>query len=118
MGSGAFDGLTAQLDWYSIEIVNAISSLSANDVLRACYSAQFNPSGNPGSAACSLVMRNPATGGISDSPAFGISQANENIALLETSGVDLGLNYRLSTPGLGAFRFSLLGTYVLETTRQ
>jgi outer membrane receptor protein involved in Fe transport len=116
--AGSLEGLSVQLDWYRIRIDNAITTLSANDVLSACYSEQFNPQRNPDSPACRLISRNPATGGLADSTAYGISRRNENIAFLETEGVDLGLDYRMRTDMLGEFRFSLLGTRVLRNERK
>src|SRR5690606_19596134 len=100
---GALEGASLQLDWYRIGISNAISTLSPNDVLQACYSTTLNPTLNPASPACALILRNPVTGGLVGERQYGISNRNENIALLRTSGVDLTLDYRLETATLGRF---------------
>ncbi len=115
---GALAGMSLQLDWYRIRIDNAITTLSANDILNACYNEQFNPERNPNSPACGLILRNPVTGGLVGNPAYGVSKRNENIAFLETEGVDLAFDYSLDTTDMGRFQFSLLGTKVLRNDRK
>ncbi len=115
---GALAGLNLQLDWYSIKIDNAITSLSANEVLSACYSQQYNPDRSASSPSCALVHRNPSTGGLVGDRAYGISEANENIAFRKTEGVDLAIDYRFDVADLGRFYVSLLGTQVLRNERK
>jgi outer membrane receptor protein involved in Fe transport len=80
-------GLSVTVDYFSIELTDAISGLfgSAQAVLDSCY--------NPGASsaqACAAITRR-SNGQIDTNG--GIDQRNANIAAIETSGVDLGVNY-------------------------
>ncbi|MFP5358852.1 MAG: TonB-dependent receptor plug domain-containing protein [Gammaproteobacteria bacterium] len=105
---------TVQLDYYNIEIDDAIASLAENDILAGCYSAELNPGRDPGNEFCQLVKRNTVTGGLIGNPAFGLVLTAQNIAFIETSGIDLQLNYRSTLAGLGRIDAAFLGTYVMK----
>jgi len=79
-------GLDATLDYYSIEVEDAISVLggSVDNVLDIC----FNQIQDVNSAFCQAVDRRP------DGNVNVVEVLNENIAKLETEGVDLNVNYR------------------------
>jgi len=79
------DNLDITLDYYDIEIEDAISVLggSVDNVLDICY----NQVKDAGSAFCQAVSRRP------DGNVGLVNVLNENIAKLETSGVDFTLNY-------------------------
>ena len=99
-------GFWASIDYWSIEISNAIAAVAAQDIVDNCYDA---PSlDNP---FCALFTR------ISDpgSPTFGgfnyLLQTQTNFAGLEASGIDFSFNYRFPV-GSGALALSLDGTYL------
>lgn len=86
-------GLSLSIDYYRLKIDDAIGTLSANEVLQNCHAS--------GGAApeCAQITR-PAP---DQFPSL-ILTVPENIAYLETSGVDFDLSYRT---GLGPGNLSL-----------
>ena len=90
-------GLTATVDYFTIEVDDAISVLggSANNVLDLC----FNQIQNINSPFCQAVVR--LEDGVIANPG-GVFVLNTNIGKIETSGVDLRVNY-LFDAGFGLF---------------
>lgn len=94
-------GLILSVDYYNIEIADAINAVSAQDIVDNCVdSASIN------NAFCTLQDRNPATGGFTF-----LRQSSLNFARQETSGVEFSGQYRF---GFGDHNFTLgaSGTYV------
>jgi outer membrane receptor protein involved in Fe transport len=90
-GIGGLDGLTASVDFYNIEVSGAIGTFNANTIYAQCFNA--NGSSNPsytvaGSPFCALIERSDATGN-----AGAINLTFLNTGLIETSGVDLAVNW-------------------------
>lgn len=107
-------GLTVSLDYYDITIANAIALRPASDIIQGCYSATRNPTANPNSADCQLVIRNTLSGDLSGALNFGVVQAFQNIAEIETSGIDLSVAYRVDLDGMGSLAFNFDGTHTRE----
>lgn len=105
---GFVPGLQASVDYYKIDLKDAIGSLGGQNVVNACY-GQGAFAGAPQAAMCSLISRDPS-GVISN-----INNMSMNLALLETSGVDfeVGYNFGLSSVP-GRFTLRMLGTYLDE----
>jgi outer membrane receptor protein involved in Fe transport len=101
------EGLTLTVDWYRVDIDEAISSVLASDVLAACYDPAVN-------ALCNLIQRNPLTGGLVGGPEAGIFETEQNISTLEVSGVDFGVQYDLDLGNAGHVDFDFVGTHVLQ----
>ena len=94
------------VDYFSIKVKDAISSLPATTSLSQCLatgSAQF----------CSLITRD-RTGSLWALPTAQIVSTNVNVASLKTQGVDLGLDYAMKLGAMGKLDLSLLGTYLQE----
>lgn len=108
------EGLTVSLDYYDIKIANAIALRPASDIIAGCYSAARNPTANPNSADCQLVIRNTLTGDLSGALNFGLVQNFQNIAEIQTSGIDLAAAYRLELDGMGSLSFNFEGTHTME----
>lgn len=100
-------GFTATIDYWNIEISNAVASISAQNIVDGCYDA---PSLD--NQFCKLFRRNRNAG----SPTFlgfnFLRQTDVNFAGLEVSGVDVDLSYALQTDSLGAFTFGVGGSYL------
>ncbi len=94
-------GLVLSVDYYNIEIEDAISTVSAQDIVDNCVD-----SSNIDNNFCTLFERSPTTGGFTF-----LRQSSLNFARLETSGVEFSGQYRLE---LGEHRFTLAasGTWV------
>jgi iron complex outermembrane recepter protein len=91
------DGLSLMVDWFKIDVDNAIAARNAQQILNACA--------NLGGANCGLVLRDPFSGEVTQ-----LRQSVMNFASVEVEGVDATLRYNFDTP-LGAF------SAVLDTAR-
>jgi outer membrane receptor protein involved in Fe transport len=100
-------GLSVSVDYFDIEIEELISTFGAENTLNACYI-------NNDPEACARIDRNPANGAlwIGDG---NVSDLNINVGGLQTSGVDLNLNYTGFEMGSwGSLSLNLTGTYLIE----
>jgi len=104
------EGLTITIDWYRVDIDDAIDSINADTVLTACYTPSIN-------TLCNLVDRIPlsgtSNGGLS-ADGTGIIETEQNIATLKVSGVDFSIDYLLDLGNLGNINFGLDGTKVIQ----
>ena len=91
-------GLTVTVDYYNIKITDAVSTPTPGDAIAACFgtNAANVSAAAATSAACVAIRRNPATGGLSGSPATtpGLFLASSNLGKINTSGIDIALNYK------------------------
>src|SRR5690606_40146398 len=87
IGTGLFSDMSISVDYYDIEVTNAIGEQSADIVMRQCTDPAFNPELDPASPFCQGFNRN-ATGAIGD-----LQRTFFNSGRFETSGVDLQLNW-------------------------
>ncbi|MFT6086722.1 MAG: iron complex outermembrane receptor protein [Glaciecola sp.] len=106
--SSVIEGLTVTVDYWSISIDQAISAVSADDIVNGCYTgAQLNDN------FCSLFTRNTNAA----SPQFGgldfLRTTDINFAKLETSGVDFTIGYEHDVFD-GNLRSTLAGSKVNE----
>lgn len=99
-------GLTFTLDYYDIKIDKLISSLFADDTIRACANT-----GNP--QLCSLIHRDSRGTLWLTTDGYTVS-TNQNIGALKSRGIDVGLTYPWNLGDAGFITFSLLGTTMLE----
>jgi iron complex outermembrane recepter protein len=99
-------GLSVSLDWFDIKVDDLISRFGAANTLDACY--EFNDS-----AACARIHRN-ANGQLWLGNG-NVDNLNINIGGLETSGLDVNLNYTgFDIGSWGSLNFNLTGTYLNE----
>lgn len=90
-------GLSASIDYYSIEIEDVIGAVSASTMLQGCFNAQGqNPTYDPNNGYCQLFRRDPLSGSVVDA-----RELNGNLATLKTSGVDAQFDWRLSMEDAG-----------------
>jgi outer membrane receptor protein involved in Fe transport len=95
-------GLTVALDWYDIDIEDAINTPEAQEVAQLCVD---NPSlDNP---YCAGIDRDPDTGFI-----IGFTARPDNVASFRTAGLDVAIDYRIDTAEHGGFRVQLVGGYL------
>lgn len=102
-------GLTVSLDWFDIEIEDAISFVSLQSTVNNCVDRP----GGPDADFCSLVTRNSNA---SDPFFFRIEGGQVtyvNASRLTTSGLDVALNYAMPL-GAGNLSLMLTGTYTDE----
>jgi iron complex outermembrane receptor protein len=95
-------GLTLSLDWYDIEIEDAINTPEALELAELCVD---QPSiDNP---FCGGITRDPDTGYI-----IGFAVRPDNVASFRTAGLDMTLDWTLATASAGDFRVQLVGGYL------
>lgn len=90
----AIEGLTLIIDYYRIDIDDAITSVSTQDTVDLCYSSTDFPNNK----FCDVITRNPVDGAVTEVINF---QENLNNELVE--GIDASLDYNFEIeqlPGL------------------
>ena len=102
------DGLTISVDYWDIEIADAIAAVGGQDIVDNCYDTGGFPNG-----FCGLFTRNRDT----TSPQFlglnFIRQTQVNFGALESNGVDFSANYEFDALG-ATWAGGLSGTWVDE----
>ena len=95
-------GLRVNLDWYSIEIDDAIQNPNQDFTLLQCALT--------GAASqCAKVNRDPG-GSLFETPAGFVVDTLENIGAISTSGFDLDASYSFEIGNAGKLRFGMIGT--------
>ena len=94
------------LDWYDIDISDAIYTYPARLFVQYCYDPKYNPNFDVSNHYCSYFSRDPETGVIVDA-----YEINRNIGSVATSGVDLNLDWRFDL-GAGQLGVSWLATWL------
>ena len=100
-GQGWSEGITVSLDFYTLEIENAIQGLSPGAVVTACVET-LDPT------LCALVPRNP-TGTIGL-----VNNQLQNIGGIDAAGYDLMISYASPETNFGQFNVSLNLTGLTE----
>lgn len=89
--------LSLSVDYYNIAISGAITSPTPGDAITACFGANTAtpPAGASLTAACRAIRRNPLTGSLAGDPSTtpGLALTLSNLGTLETSGIDVNLNW-------------------------
>ena len=93
------------VDYYHIEIDDAIGTISTQDTVDLCYNAiDF-----PANRFCDVVTRDASTGEVAE-----VINRDENLNFREVEGIDLTVNYKLSSDSVpGDFNFRLIYNHSL-----
>ena len=97
-------GLSITLDYFNINIENAIQTVSADIILNNCYNSSSTESEREN---CDQIFRND------QNLIVQIDDRNTNIGGFDTSGLDISLRYTKGSP-LGRFTFTFDGVWVDE----
>ncbi|HEV2531118.1 TonB-dependent receptor domain-containing protein [Phenylobacterium sp.] len=91
-----FRRFSASVDYYNIDIKNAVGTVTASNAVAKCFNADgtSNPTYSNSNFFCSLAVRDPLTGQYGNS-----QQTNANLAEFKTAGVDFQVDWSF---GLGA----------------
>jgi outer membrane receptor protein involved in Fe transport len=97
---GVLGRFRASVDWYDINIKDAISTLGQQNILTRCFQNDAK--------SCSLIVR--------DSSGFAtdVTDVLQNVNRLITRGVDIEVDYRQPLQSLGSLDFRLLANYVKD----
>ena len=99
-------GLSVTVDYYSIEITEAIGVLGADDVIQTCIQT-----GDP--ELCALINRD-AQGTLWRTQNGYTQTLFNNVGIIKQTGVDLNVNYLLGLGNAGYLAMDLMGTYINE----
>jgi outer membrane receptor protein involved in Fe transport len=112
-------GLTLSGDYYSIKIRNAISAVTAQDIVNTCYDNTTFPN-----QFCSLFQRigptAPGNTSATQPNLFGfrsLQQTQLNFGRIETSGVDFSANYRFTLWDKNNITLGLNGNWTQKVNR-
>jgi outer membrane receptor protein involved in Fe transport len=95
-------GLDFTLDYWRLQIDEAIATIPAETILGQCYNSgvqQF----------CDLITRDPGTHNIS-----AIADTIQNVGSRSTSGLDFSAAYSYKVKGAGTLRHAVEGTYLFK----
>jgi iron complex outermembrane receptor protein len=84
-------GMQLSVDWYRIEMEDAIEWVYATEFVPYCFDPRTNPGYEPSSPWCTRFSRDVATGEIVD-----FVDTFDNIAGFELSGIDLQFDWRVA----------------------
>ncbi len=93
--------LTATLDYWNLNIKNAITTVGESTILAGCYDSGIQ-------RYCDLITRD------ADQFITSILNLNRNVGDETAAGIDLALRYGLPTPAYGRFQFVFDGTYLIK----
>jgi iron complex outermembrane recepter protein len=105
-------GMSLSVDWYKINIKDAVGQIQPIDAIGSCYVSDPRPD-NP---LCAAVTRDPVTGFIKD--AF---VDDRNLAAIKQKGIDVDFKYSFDVPmGLpgNKWTFGYQGSIVTDYTIQ
>src|SRR5690606_29228673 len=112
--------ISTTLDYYNIEITDVIGSITAANQLQGCYNSNgvTNPTYDVNNGYCQLFQRDASTGNIVNS--LGLLQ---NLAALQTSGVDLQVDWAFDLvdaglPDYGSLKFNVVVGWLESWARQ
>jgi outer membrane receptor protein involved in Fe transport len=101
------EGLSVSVDYWDIEIEDAIEAVASQDIVDGCYDA--DPGAFP-NQFCDLFTRR-GDGGLNF-----LRQSQLNLGAIETNGVDFQVGYEFEALG-GRFNADVVGTWVDEINR-
>ena len=96
-GMDLFSAVQLSVDYYNINVTNAIGSLLLTDILPRCYNSDgaSNPNYSISNAYCARITRDPATGDIING-----QQGLFNFGQYSLDGVDTQINWRFGLDSL------------------
>jgi outer membrane receptor protein involved in Fe transport len=109
---GIFSDFRASVDWYSIEIQDAISFVAAETFMDRCYDPQFNPNFEVDNFYCSFFTRNTFNGEVTDA-----AETKQNLGAINTSGVDIQFDWALDA-GPGRLSMNWVGSWLDKWEQQ
>lgn len=108
-------GLALSMDYYNIKVADAVSSLTPDDAIDACFGNLTAASASD--PACTSIGRDPGTGELNSDPATtsGLFLPLSNAGKLATDGIDLNINWK-GDIGFAELALSFVGNYTFSST--
>ncbi len=112
----AAPNLELSLDYYSIDVEDAITQISEQNIVDACYNIEQDPN----SKFCRRIFRNTINGGLSGPKSAGVDVSRVNAGFLKVEGLDFVAAYRdlELDGGWGALSFTLQSNYLISQEQQ
>jgi iron complex outermembrane receptor protein len=108
------DRLSVSVDYYDIEVSDAIDAINPSTVVARCFNADgANPNFEADNFYCNLFDRFVATSEIKD-----LQETQNNIGGIRTSGVDLQVDWGFDIGNFGDIGLNFVSTYVNNFERQ
>jgi iron complex outermembrane recepter protein len=105
---GALDSLYLSVDYWSIEVEDAIGAFTATTTLQRCFNRDgANPGYSNANPWCALFQRSAADGRV-----MNLLQLQDNRNYIETSGVDIAAGVGFDMGGMGSLDFNVVSTWV------
>ena len=99
---GFLHGLTASIDWYDIDLKDAINTPAPSQLASLCVD---QPSTD--NQFCRAFTRTPGTGIISN-----YTVQPQNVSRFRTAGADINIDYPIRTATIGVFDLRFVGGYL------
>lgn len=100
-------GFSTTIDYYDIEVKNAIFAVPEAETVAACYNTEQDANG----FFCQRIIRNPLDGSLIGGTETGVDSTNINAGFLRSEGIDVNVQY-----GFDVFSDSRLA-FALNLTR-
>ncbi len=107
LDGGAFSNIRLAVDYYNIQVDDAIGLLSGQTLQQLCLDPVFNPTFDPNTTACNNFARGTG-GGIG-----AVQLSYTNSAAFKTSGVDVQLDWAVDV-GTGRLALNTVFNYLIE----
>jgi len=107
----AVRGLSITVDYYQTSVDRLVGTIGVPAVIAGCFPAASGSSAAPYQPYCALITRATSDGHI-----LFVSDINQNVGKLRTSGIDFGARYLLPT-SVGRLRFGVEGTWLSKFDR-
>lgn len=110
-------GFNVSADYYSIKVDDVIGSPTSGDLVSACFGNITAASA--ADPACTVIRRNPLTGGLDGDPAItgGLFAPLSNLGKLSTRGIDIIANYS-NDLGIAKWASSLVVNHTISSKYQ
>jgi iron complex outermembrane receptor protein len=89
-------GLRLTVDYYSIELEDAITTTTGNQIMARCFNPALNPGLDPNNIWCQAMQRNPDNGNLAV-----VNALYSNEASYKTSGWDAQVDWRAALADMG-----------------
>jgi len=100
------DRTSMSIDLYEIALSDMVASQSVDSIYTQCFSPDVNPTYDPNTAACQLIVRDPGNGNRAPTDV-----SYTNLSRLETRGVDVQLDWGRDL-GAGSINVSFLASFL------
>lgn len=104
------EGLSITVDYYDIDIEDAITQLVEQNIVNICYFTEQDANGD----FCQLIARSPLTGSLTGGSTVGVSRQYQNSANETARGIDFDIRYSFELGRAGTIDLTLVANHVLD----